>query len=104
MKLTKIIPFVVALVALAAFPLFLNNDYYIHLGTTILIYIILLFGLDIVVGYTGQVSLGHAGLFGVGAYTTGVLFFHLGLPFYVTVPASILVTAFFGGLLALPLK
>jgi branched-chain amino acid transport system permease protein len=102
MKLTKIIPFVVALVALAAFPLFLNNDYYIHLGTTILIYIILLFGLDIVVGYTGQVSLGHAGLFGVGAYTTGVLFFHLGLPFYVTVPASILVTAFFGGLLALP--
>ena len=102
MKLTEIIPFVVALVALAAFPLFLNNDYYIHLGTTILIYIILLFGLDIVVGYTGQVSLGHAGLFGVGAYTTGVLFFHLGLPFYVTVPASILVTAFFGGLLALP--
>ena len=102
MKLTKIIAFMLALVALAAFPIFLNNDYYIHLGTTILIYIILLFGLDIVVGYTGQVSLGHAGLFGVGAYTTGVLFFHLGLPFYVTVPASILVTAFFGGLLALP--
>ena len=80
----------------------MNNDYYIHLGTTILIYIILLFGLDIVVGYTGQVSLGHAGLFGVGAYTTGVLFFHLDMPFYVTVPASIAVTAFFGGLLALP--
>jgi branched-chain amino acid transport system permease protein len=32
-----------------------------------------LFGLDIVVGYTGQVSLGHAGLFGIGAYATGVL-------------------------------
>jgi branched-chain amino acid transport system permease protein len=102
MNLSKIIAIALALIALFAFPVFLNNDYYIHLGTTILIYIILLFGLDIVVGYTGQVSLGHAGLFGVGAYTTGVLFFHLDMPFYVTVPASIAVTAFFGGLLALP--
>ena len=102
MNSSKIIAIALAIVALFAFPILLNNDYYIHLGTTILIYIILLFGLDIVVGYTGQVSLGHAGLFGVGAYTTGVLFFHLGMPFYVTVPASIAVTAFFGGLLALP--
>jgi branched-chain amino acid transport system permease protein len=102
MKSSKLLLLIVAIVALFAFPLQLNNDYYIHLGTTILIYIILLFGLDIVVGYTGQVSLGHAGLFGVGAYTTGVLFMKLGMPFYVTVPASILVTSFFGGLLALP--
>lgn len=102
MNSSKIIAIALAVVALFAFPIFLNNDYYIHLGTTILIYIILLFGLDIVVGYTGQVSLGHAGLFGVGAYTTGVLFFHLDMPIYVTVPASIVVTAFFGGLLALP--
>ena len=42
-------------------------------STTIVIYSILLLGLDIVVGYTGQVSLGHAGLFGIGAYTAGVL-------------------------------
>ena len=102
MKLSKLIAFAVAIAALVIIPIFLNNDYYIHLGTTILIYIILLCGLDIVVGYTGQVSLGHAGLFGVGAYTTGVLFFKLGMPFYITVPASIMVTAFFGGLLALP--
>ena len=54
------------------------------------------------VGYTGQVSLGHAGLFGVGSYTAGVLFMKLGMPFWVTVPASVAVTAFFGGLLALP--
>jgi branched-chain amino acid transport system permease protein len=67
-----------------------------------MIYAILLFGLDIVVGYTGQVSLGHAGLFGVGAYTAGVLFIKLGMPFYVTAPLSILVTAGFGAILALP--
>lgn len=102
MKLQKLTLLIAAVVALFAFPLVIDNPYYIHLVETILIYIILLFGLDIVVGYTGQVSLGHAGLFGVGSYTAGVLFMKLGMPFWVTVPASVAVTAFFGGLLALP--
>ena len=102
MKINKLLPMLLAVVALLSFPLVLSNPYYIHLASTILIYIILLFGLDIVVGYTGQVSLGHAGLFGVGSYTAGVLFFHLDLPFYLTLPAAVIVTAIFGGLLALP--
>ncbi len=67
-----------------------------------MIYSILLFGLDIVVGYTGQVSLGHAGLFGIGAYTTGVLLTKLGLSFWLAVPFSVLVTALFGAILAMP--
>jgi branched-chain amino acid transport system permease protein len=92
----------VGLVALAAFPVLSGNPYYIHLIETIMIYAILLFGLDIVVGYTGQVSLGHAGLFGVGAYTAGVLFIKLGVPFYVSAPLAILITAGFGAILALP--
>ncbi len=88
--------------ALAALPLVMTNPYYLHLAETILIYAILLFGLDIVVGYTGQVSLGHAGLFGIGSYTAGVLYFKLGLPFLIVAPASIAVTAVFGAVLALP--
>ena len=91
-----------ALVAVALFPVLVPNPYYVHLIETILIYAILLFGLDIVVGYTGQVSLGHAGLFGVGSYTAGVLFFKLGLPFWLAVPGAIGVTALFGAVLALP--
>ena len=90
------------LAGLAIFPLIVPNPYYIHLVETILIYAILLFGLDIVVGYTGQVSLGHAGLFGVGSYTVGVLFFKLGMSFFIAVPAAIAVTAAFGAILALP--
>ncbi|GAB3628792.1 Xylose import ATP-binding protein XylG [Pandoraea terrae] len=90
------------LVALFGFPLAVSNPYYIHMIETIMIYAILLFGLDIVVGYTGQVSLGHAGLFGVGAYVAGVFFTKLGLSFWFAVPASVLVTAGFGALLALP--
>jgi branched-chain amino acid transport system permease protein len=98
----KLIVSALALIALAVFPVLSGNPYYIHLLETIMIYAILLFGLDIVVGYTGQVSLGHAGLFGVGAYTAGVLFFKLGMPFIVTAPLAILITAGFGAILALP--
>lgn len=87
---------------LAAFPLVVTNPYYVHLVETILIYAILLFGLDIVVGYTGQVSLGHAGLFGIGSYVTAVLIMHFGTPWYLAIPASILGTALFGAVLALP--
>jgi branched-chain amino acid transport system permease protein len=102
MKAKNWIAALVGLAALALFPIASGNPYYIHLVETIMIYAILLFGLDIVVGYTGQVSLGHAGLFGVGAYTAGVLFIKLGMPFYVTAPLAILVTAVFGAILALP--
>jgi branched-chain amino acid transport system permease protein len=93
---------VLGLALLAAAPLMTSNPYYIHMIGTIMIYAILLFGLDIVVGYTGQVSLGHSGLFGVGSYTAGVLFMKLGAPLWVIIPASIGVTAVFGALLALP--
>ena len=102
MKLKAHFPLLIAIVALFCLPLLIHNPYYIHLAETILIYTILLFGLDIVVGYVGQVSLGHAGLFGIGSYTVGILFFHLGWPIWATLPASIIVTAIFGGILALP--
>ncbi|WP_305822023.1 branched-chain amino acid ABC transporter ATP-binding protein/permease [Massilia brevitalea] len=92
----------IGIVGLALFPLFVTNPYYVHLVETILIYAILLFGLDIVVGYTGQVSLGHAGLFGIGSYVTAVLIMHFGTPWFLAVPASIVVTALFGAILALP--
>jgi ABC-type branched-subunit amino acid transport system ATPase component/ABC-type branched-subunit amino acid transport system permease subunit len=88
--------------ALVAYPLVFTNPYYVHLAETILIYAILLFGLDIVVGYTGQVSLGHAGLFGIGSYVAGVLILKLDAAWYLTLPASVLVTALFGAVLALP--
>jgi branched-chain amino acid transport system permease protein len=87
---------------LAAFPHVVTSTYYIHLVVVIAIYAILVLGLDIVVGYTGQVSLGHAGLFGVGAYAAGVLFLKLGLGLWYGLAAGIVVTALFGVLLAVP--
>ena len=102
MKRSHLAMVIVGIALLLLFPIGIDNPYYIHLLETIMIYAIVLFGLDIVVGYTGQVSLGHAGLFGLGAYTAGVLVFKLAAPFWITVPAAILLTAGFGALLALP--
>ena len=97
-----ILSLILGFALLAAAPLYTANPYYIHMIGTIMIYAILLFGLDIVVGYTGQVSLGHAGLFGVGSYTAGVMFMKLGAPLWLIIPASVGITAAFGALLALP--
>ena len=102
MNRKSLIAGVIGIALLAVAPLYTSNPYYIHMIGTIMIYAILLFGLDIVVGYTGQVSLGHAGLFGVGSYTAGVMFMKLGAPLWLIIPASIGITAGFGALLALP--
>ena len=102
MSAIKNISILAAIAATAMLPTVWPNPYYIHLMVMIGIYAILLLGLDIVVGYVGEVSLGHAALFGIGAYTAGVLNFQLGVPFLLAIPASIAVTALFGALLALP--
>lgn len=102
MNAKKLVAGLVAVIVLFGFPLVSGNPYYIHLVETIMIYAIVLFGLDIVVGYTGQVSLGHAGLFGIGAYTAGVLIMKMDAPVLLTLPVAVLVTAGFGALLALP--
>ena len=93
---------IIAVTLVGGLPLAVHNPYYLHLVETIMIYAILLFGLDIVVGYTGQVSLGHAGLFGIGSYTAGVLVMKVAAPLWLTLPAAVAITAGFGALLALP--
>ncbi len=61
---------VVALAALAAVPWWVPGDYYISVSSQILIYAIFALGVDVLIGYAGLVSLGHAGLFGLAGYTT----------------------------------
>ena len=88
--------------ALLAFPFVVTNPYYLHLTVLIMIYSILLLGLDVVFGYTGEVSLGHAALLGIGAYTVGVLNFQYGIGLVAALPVGIVVAALFGLVLALP--
>ena len=102
MSAIKKVAIVAGIAVAASLPEIWPNPYYVHLMVIIGIYSILLLGLDIVVGYVGEVSLGHAALFGIGSYTAGVLNFQLGVPFLLAIPASIVVTAIFGAILALP--
>ena len=64
---------VVALLALATGPFWLPGIYYINVSSQILFYAIFALGLNILVGYAGLVSLGHAGLFGISAYAIAYL-------------------------------
>ncbi len=90
------------LVGVAVAPFVVTNPYYLHLLVTIAIFAIVALGLDIVFGYTGEVSIGHAALFGIGAYTAGCLLMQLDYGFYVAVTVGPIIAALFGVLLALP--
>src|ERR1019366_5998588 len=91
-----------SLAAMGVFPFVVTSPYYLHLVVVVAIFSIVTVGLDIVFGYTGEISLGHAALFGVGAYTAGVLAFQLGIGFLPALPAGVAVAALFGAVLALP--
>ncbi|MFZ3249483.1 MAG: branched-chain amino acid ABC transporter permease [Pseudolabrys sp.] len=67
----RLIAVVVALAALATLPFWMTGIYYINVSSQILFYAIFALGLNILAGYGGLVSLGHAGLFGIVAYATG---------------------------------
>ncbi len=69
----KRVPLVVALLMLAALPFWVSNSYYINIATQMLIYAVLALGLNVLVGYAGLVTLGHASLFGIAAYAGATL-------------------------------
>ncbi|WP_434512532.1 branched-chain amino acid ABC transporter ATP-binding protein/permease [Desulfitobacterium sp. AusDCA] len=79
-----------------------TGPYFLRLLSLTLIYLILTTGLNIVSGYTGQVSLGQAGLYGIGAYTGGVLAVKLGLSFWLCLPAAMVVAGICGLIVGIP--
>lgn len=64
--------------------------------------IIAAIGLNILIGFTGQISLGQAGFLAVGAYTTAIFGKKLGVPFYMAMPLSGVITAMIGFIVGLP--
>jgi branched-chain amino acid transport system permease protein len=63
----------IALLLLLTLPAWVGNAYYINVASQILLYAVLALALNVLVGYGGLVSLGHAGLFGVSAYAAGYI-------------------------------
>ncbi len=67
-------------------------DYILHLAILICIYTILAQSLSLVAGYSGQISLAHAGFYGIGAYTTALLSVNYGWPVLLTIPTAMLLS------------
>src|SRR6202047_3457898 len=78
------------------------GEYYISLLDLILISVVGALGLNILVGYTGQISIGHGAFMSVGAYTAANLVVHLGAPFWITLPAGGLMAALIGAIVGIP--
>ena len=91
-----------ALAVIVALPLVLNDPFFILVLQSLGFLFIVVLGLDILVGWTGQISLGHAGLYAVGAYTSALFSTKAGLPFWLSAPLGITLAGVFGALLALP--
>lgn len=106
-KLLKNTAFVLLLLvplASASGPLELGwiSDQYVSLISRIAVFVIAVQGLNILVGYTGQISLGHAAFMAVGAYGSAIMARELGFSFWIALPASALLTGLVGLLFGLP--
>jgi len=89
------------LALVAAVPLVLS-PYYVYVANLALVYVILAVGLNIVLGYTGQLAFSNGAIFGIGAYATGLLRLDLGIPYGLALPAGAVVATIAGVLMALP--
>ena len=89
------------LVVLVSLPLVLPG-YRVFTLNYMAVFVIVGLGMNVLVGDTGQISLGHAGFLAIGAYTTVLLMTRLGMPFPFALPIAGCVSALFGFLLGLP--
>jgi branched-chain amino acid transport system permease protein len=81
---------------------FTVSEYYLSILNLILIAVVGALGLNILVGYTGQISLGHGALMSVGAYTAANLITRLDAPFWLALPAGGAMAALIGALIGIP--
>jgi branched-chain amino acid transport system permease protein len=88
-------------VFLLIFPL-MANAYLLYMANMIGFAVIGAVGLNLLTGFTGQISLGHSAFIGVGAYTSAILITRYGLSFWVSLPLAGLVSALAGMIIGLP--
>lgn len=93
---------VIAAVVVLGFPQVVSNQYIMTIAVKIGIYIMMALGLNILTGYTGLVSLGHAGFVAIGAYTSALLAVKMGCGFFTSMLLGVLAAGAAGVLLGLP--
>ena len=80
----------------------LANVYHLFVANLILVYVLLAIGLNVLVGYAGQLAFANAAMFGIGAYATGLLQVRLGWSFWLAFPAGALLATVVGLAISLP--
>lgn len=97
-----VLPLVAVWFALLLVPLVAPNAYIVSLGNLFLINVILIASLNLLMGYGGQISLGHAGFFGLGAYASGVLSAKFAVSPWIGLPAAVVFTAASAAVIGVP--
>lgn len=92
---------ILILIAISA-PLFITGNYPRHMMVMCGIWVISSMGLNLILGYVGQLNLAHGTFFGIGAYATALLIQRLGFSFWLALPTGCLITALMGFLTGLP--
>jgi branched-chain amino acid transport system permease protein len=90
-------------IGVAAMALF-GGGYFVYLLNLIGIFSLVAIGLNILTGFSGQTSLGHAGFFAIGAYASGIFAHRFGLPFWLAIPLAGAVATLIGAAVALPAR
>jgi branched-chain amino acid transport system permease protein len=88
--------------AVILLPALVESRYVLFVCDLAMIYAIVALGLNLLMGYGGQISVGHAAFFGIGAYTSAILSVDFGWSFWTALPASLALSAAFGLVLGLP--
>lgn len=94
--------FLIVLFGLLLIAPVIGNQYQAFVANLVLLYIILSLGLNLLIGFAGQLALSNAAMYGIGAYGTGLLMVHFGVPYFLAAPAGALIAMVSGTLLALP--
>ena len=101
-RIHPLAPWGVALLVLAPLPWVAVNAYHVYLANMICVMILLSVGLNIVKGFCGQVTVGHIGLYAIGAYTSAVLSVNFGTPFWISLPIAVAATILAGIVVGIP--
>ncbi len=94
--------YLVVLIIALVLPLFITNRYYAQVITMSCLFAIGALSMNLILGYTGQMSLAHGGFFAIGAYGVAILTYNMGWNFWLALPVSALLSAFIGLLVGMP--
>lgn len=102
MKKEDLLALLVLVLLFVLFPLLSGSSYTLTIGIFAGINSLVAIGLCILMGYAGQVSLGQAGFYGIGAYVSSILSLHAGFPVMLSAVCGMIVAAFAAVILAVP--